>query len=369
MRTAAKVKEMLEAAGVTSVRIMGGTGLVIDIVGEAPAMGEGKRAVALRADLDALPMTEENAGLEYRSKNTGVAHMCGHDGHIACLVGAGLLFAKARSRIPSNLSIRLLFQPAEEGPGGAEPMIKEGCLEGIDEVYAMHNWPTLPLGTLGVVPGPMTSHTTEFHAVVRGQGGHASSPHLCIDPVVPAAHIVVGAQSIVSRNVSSMDSAVLSVTVIKGGEADNVIPEAVSMAGTIRDFKPAVSDRVRERFSSIIKHTAEAYNCCGSIRYDDGYPVTVNTPEETEHVKRVAAALLGEDNVTTNSLPLMASEDFAYYLQERPGCLFVLGTAEEGKESHLCHSSKFNFNDKLIPIAVSFWVRLVEDRLGASIYA
>lgn len=344
------------------------TGLVVDIRGTGEGEARGVAMVALRTDLDALPMTENNHHLPHRSVNEGVAHMCGHDGHMACLIGAATLLVQARDKIPKTQTVRLLFQPAEESPGGAPLMIEEGCLDGVDEVYGMHNWPTVELGTLLTKAGPVMAHTSRFEVVIKGKGGHGSQPHQTVDPIVCAATCVSSLQTVISRNVSYADPAVLSVCFLHGGEAFNVIPDTCRFGGTIRDLSPAVFDTIKQRLTTIVEQTCAAYGCECEVDVQSRYPVLVNSEAENDHVVRLAKRFFGPDKVGDRLLPMLAAEDFAYYLEKKPGCFFFLGTQEEGRTNALNHSSDFEFNDSVIPSAVAFWVRLVEDRLNVSLF-
>jgi len=360
-----------------------GTGIVADIVGVGPpSSGKPKvRSIALRADMDALRMTEGNTTLPYRSKNQGVAHMCGHDGHMASLVGAASLINRRAHSLPSNCRVRLLFQPAEEGPGGAVPMIEAGCLDGVDECYGYHNWPPFKLGYLHVRSGPVMAHPTAFKIEIVGCGGHGSQPHLAVDPVLVAAHVVVALQSVVSRSVPSAEQAVVSVTMIHGGEATNVIPDKVTLQGTTRDLSPETYDLIVERIRAIVDGTCAMFGAKGTIEMNPLYDVLVNHKEQTEVVQSLARRHFGEDRVKEDGLPILGAEDFSYYLQKVPGCFFFLGgneralrnwsqTGAPGERSNcMCHNTAFDFNDNVLPIAAVFWVRLVEQRLGVSLYS
>jgi len=295
--------------------------------------------------------------------------MCGHDGHITCLVGASILLAKVRHLIPNNYVVRFLFQPAEEGPGGAVPMIKEGCLDGVNEVYGMHNWPTMPIGNLRTISGPCMAHVTEFEIVVHGKGGHASQPQAAIDPVLVASHLVVALQSIVSRNIHPKEITCISVTCIHGGEVCNVIPNSVTLKGTTRDLSQEVFKQMKSRMETIVEQTCKAFGAKATMNFlGTEYPPLINTPKETENVFRVAREVFGAENISSEDLPMLGAEDFASYLVEKPGCFFFLGTLQEGKRNNMCHSTQFDFNDNAIPHGVKFWIRLVEDRFGVKLF-
>jgi len=357
VRTQAALRAALTAAGLAP-RDCAGTGLIVDI-----GSGSGP-AIALRADIDGLRMTEANPDLPYRSERDGFAHMCGHDGHAATLVGAGRLLAGVADRLPGR--IRLLFQPAEEGPGGAPVMIEQGCLEGIDEVYGMHNWPTIPLGGLRTIAGPCMAAVSEFAIEIRGKGVHASQPQDGRDPVLAAAHVVTALQSIVSRSIHYQDRAVVSVTTIHGGEAFNVIPDTVTLGGTIRALSEESNQLIETRIAEISAGTAAAMGCTAEVRIKRMYPVLINAPGPTALVESVARAHLGD--VSTEMLPMLGAEDFAYYLQHRPGCFFFLGGGEAGRSNAVCHATSYDYNDNLIDIGVRFWLRLVEARMGVSLF-
>jgi hippurate hydrolase len=292
--------------------------------------------------------------------------MCGHDGHIAMLVGAAHILTRVEDRIPGTA--RLLLQPAEEGPGGAPAMIREGALDAVDEVYGLHNWPDAPLGTLRTISGPCMAHVTNFHLAVHGKGGHASQPQEAVDPVLVAAHLVTALQSIVSRNVHYLQRAVVSVTMIHGGEVHNVIPDAVQLTGTIRVLDDALYDLVERRIRDLAGQTAAAFGARAECAFERMYPVLMNHPAETAHVERVGRAVFGEGKVSSEELPMLGAEDFAYFTRERPGCYFFLGSGEPGRTNAICHATNFDFNDNLIEPGITMWVRLVEDRLGTRLF-
>ena len=372
-----------ELAGIDTkvMRTMAKTGLVADIKGEGPpATCCPIKVVALRADMDALRMTELNTSLPYRSSNEGVAHLCGHDGHMASLIGAATLIQRRAKKLPSNMTVRLLFQPAEEGPGGALPMIEEGCLESVDECYGYHNWPVFPYGKLLTKAGPVMSHPTKFEILITGKGGHGSMPQFAVDPVLTAAHVIVALQSVVSRNVPSGDQAVLSVTMVHGGEVHNVIPDTVTLTGTIRDLKPAVCDLIYERVRTIVKGVCDSFGATGVCTFDSMYACIDNHKEQNAVLERLGEKFLGKGAVSDEGLPIMGAEDFSFYLHKVPGAFFFLGGNEQhlsgwarlgaaGQRSNcMCHNTAFDFNDNVSPLAAVFFVRLVEDRLGVSLY-
>ncbi|KAF0715680.1 hypothetical protein As57867_003238, partial [Aphanomyces stellatus] len=361
-------------------------GLVVDIFGPTDGPSTSPlTCIAFRGDMDALPMTERNPQLSYESKVPGAAHMCGHDGHTVSLMGFGSLVYQRRHLLPPHTCVRLLFQPAEEGhfgelccldssilwsvQSGAPAMIKEGCLETVQEVYGYHNGP-FPLGIIGVKSGAMLAHSSRFKINISGPGGHGSAPHQTKDPIVAAGQIIVGMQSIVSRNLSAHDSAVVSITQVHGGEADNVIPSNVSLSGTLRDFSTTVSATVQQRMTSIVEHTCCAYDVKGEIDFDDGYPVLMNPETETSIFKTIAESVVGKARVTSQGLPVCGSEDFSYFLQECPGCFFVIGTANKlESQNRNNHSDTFDFNDAILPLAARMFLEIVNNRFGCAVYA
>ena len=413
-----------EHAGLSeaSMRFCAGTGLIVDIVstgGAAALPSQGDlpivKTIALRADMDALRMTEGNLDLPHRSQNEGVAHMCGHDGHTAALVGAAACIARRASKLPAGSRVRLLFQPAEEGPGGALPMLKEGALDGIDEVYGMHNWPTVPLGQALVKAGPLMAHVSDFEIVVTGKGVHASQPQKGIDTVLIASTIVTQLHTIVSRTLPSSANAVVSPTMFQAGELTNVIPDTATIKGTIRDLSPDHFATITRRIDELAHGVAAAHGATATVTINDMYPVVVNHEACTAEVVRLARSELAagcDDGAANGLLPVMGAEDFSYFMMPehggKPGCFFFLGGFEKevggfatydlefnpgakrmclpcGKDetSHqkksektepvfrtncMCHATGYDFNDNLLPIAVRFWVRLVESRLGCSLY-
>ncbi|KAF0694311.1 Aste57867_14807 [Aphanomyces stellatus] len=348
------------------------TGLVVDIFGPTEGASNATSAlkcIAFRADMDALPMTERNPHLPYESKNAKCAHMCGHDGHMTTLLGFAVLVNQRRHLLPPQSVVRLLFQPAEEGHFGAPAMIRDGCLDGVDEVYGYHNF-TNPLGSIRVKAGPMMSHSARFTITIKGPGGHGSAPHQTKDPIVAAGHVVVAMQTILSRNISAHDSGVLSITQIHGGEADNVIPSTVTLSGTTRDFSPQVYAIIQQRMSDIVKHTCAAYDVEGSIEYRDGYPVVLNSPDQSQIVESLAQKVLGAENVGAEGLPCCASEDFAFFLHERPGCFYFIGTKDENElQNRTIHSDTFDFNDAILPIGVRMFLEILQNRLACSLFS
>ena len=349
-RTAGKVAELLRAFGVDEVvEGIGRTGVVGVIKGRGPG-----KTIGLRADMDALPITEKT-GAPYASQTSGKMHACGHDGHTAMLLGAAKYLAETRNFDGTAV---LIFQPAEEGGAGGKAMLEDGLMErfGIAEVYGMHNMPGTPLGHFGVRAGGIMAASDAFDIVIEGEGGHAAFPHNTVDPVLIAAHMITALHSIVSRDIDPMKSAVLSVTMLQAGEAFNVIPQTVKLTGTVRTLDETLRDYIEERLRAVAQGIATTFGGKADISYRRGYPVTVNTPDEADYAARIAAEVAGEDRVDANAVAKMGGEDFSYMLQARPGAYIFLGN---GPSSEL-HSDTYDFNDEIIPVGVSYWVRLVE---------
>ena len=357
VRTQKIVREWLTQHGYAP-RTMAETGLVADLhperVGRAPT-------IALRADLDCLPM-EERTDLPYRSVHKGRAHKCGHDGHTAILMGVAVALAKHREIVPGN--VRLIFQPAEEGVrgGGARVMIEEGALDGVNEIYGLHNWPGAPKGCVQVKSGAMMAQVHTFLVDLVGIGGHGSQPHRCRDPIVAGAQIVSALQSIVSRGLGYEGGAVVSVTQFQAGTTHNVIPERAHLSGTIRSFSPAITERVLTRFSEIVNGTALALGVRAEIEIIPGYPVVMNDELCADAVRRVATRIVGREHVNADELPLAGGEDFAYFADKVPGAYFLLGAKRPGEDTPVCHHPDFDFDDDLIELGVRMFVGLVADR-------
>ena len=352
-RTSGKVAELLRSFGVDEVV----TGIARSgVVGVIKGRGPGK-TIGLRADMDALPIAERS-GKPYASGTAGRMHACGHDGHTAMLLGAAKYLAETRN-FDGNAVV--IFQPAEEGGAGGRMMVQEGVMDrfGIEEVYGMHNMPGTPAGHFGIRAGGIMAASDEFTIVVTGQGGHAAFPQNTVDPVMIAAQLIVALQTIVSRNVDPMRSAVLSVTMMRAGEAFNIIPQSVHLTGTVRTLDEAVRDLMEARLKSVSQNLAATFGAKAEVTYRRGYPVTVNTANQTANAAEIAGAVAGVDNVNTGVDPTMGGEDFSYMLQARPGAFIFLGN---GPTSQL-HSDTYDFNDEIIPAGVSYWVKLVE---GAS---
>ncbi|WP_439617277.1 M20 aminoacylase family protein [Shinella sp.] len=356
-RTAGIVAEKLAEFGCDAVVSgIGRTGVVGLIHGSA---GAGGPVIGLRADMDALPIMEET-GCSYASQTAGLMHACGHDGHTAMLLGAAKYLAATR-RFAGSVAV--IFQPAEEGGGGANEMVKDGLLErfGITQVYGMHNMPGLAAGTFGMRTGPIMAAADRFSIEIDGRGGHAARPHDCIDPILVGAQIVSAAHSIVARNVDPLNSAVLSFGAFNAGFTDNVIPNVALLKGTVRTLNGAVQDLMERRLGEVVDLTARTFGATAQLHYLRDYPVTVNANANVDIAFAAAAAVAGTQNVDRDVAPMMGSEDFAFMLQKRPGAYIFLG---QGKTAGL-HHPKYDFNDDVIPAGVSYWIELASSSAGA----
>ena len=356
-RTAARVVAALRAAGVDEIHEgIGKTGVVGVIHG---ASGSRARQIGLRADMDALPMHEEN-DFVWRSATQGLMHGCGHDGHTAMLVGAARWLAETRRFDGSAV---LIFQPGEEGFAGAKAMIDDGLFERfpVEAVYAMHNWPSLPPGTIGINSGPMMAAADRIDIVVHGRGGHGAHPYLAVDPVLVAAHIITAAQSIVSRNVSPIDSAVVSICAVSAGDVNaySVIPREARLVGTVRSFRPEVQDMVEERLARLVDSVAAGFGATATLTYRRSYPATINSAAHAQFAADTAAALVGEERVQRELPPSMGAEDFSFMLQVRPGAYLRLG---QGGHAFL-HNTRYDFNDEVMPLGAALFASLVERSL------
>ncbi len=331
------------------------TGIVAWVKGNK---GDSDKAIGLRADMDALPMPEKNL-FKHKSKNEGLMHACGHDGHTSMLLGA----AKYINENPNfNGTVYFIFQPGEEGLGGGEKMVKDGLFNDfkIDEVYALHNWPELPLGQFGVSTGPMMAAVDEFDIIVKGKGGHAAMPQHTIDPIIVSSQIVLSIQTIISRFISPVDKALISITKIHGGTAYNVIDDEVVLSGTVRTFKSQTRDIIENKLKDITLGIAKANNGEVEIIYTRKYPPTINSKKESIFAAEVAKKIVGTDNVHEEIEPSMGGEDFSYMLNEKPGSYLYIGQKDDNHKAYL-HTSKYDFNDNLLPLGVNFWVELVKN--------
>ena len=354
-RTAGVVADKLRAFGCDEVVTgIGRTGVVGVIRGKK---GEGAHTIGLRADMDALPIIEET-GLPYTSTNPGKMHACGHDGHTAMLLGAAKYLAETRNFAGTAV---VIFQPAEEGGGGGREMVKDGMMDRfkIEEVYGMHNYPGLPVGDFAIRPGPMMASADRLYIDIEGLGGHAARPHVSIDTVLVGAQIINQLQSVVARNVDPLESAVVSITQFHAGTADNIIPQTAKLSGTARTLDPAVRDLVEKRLHEVIEGTAKLYGAKAKLVYKRDYPVTRNHERQTAFAAEIARDVVGKDRVDDQVAPVMGAEDFSYMLEARPGAFIFVGNGDTAG----LHHPAYNFNDELISVGASYWVKLVETAL------
>ena len=356
-RTAAIVAQLLESFGIAVERGVAKTGIIGTLAGSRPGRG---RAIALRADMDALPV-HEKTGVPHASQNEGRMHACGHDGHTAMLLGAARYLAETRNFAGT---VHFIFQPAEENEGGARVMVEEGVLDrySVEAIYGMHNWPGLPEGQFAIRPGPMMAAFDIFEIAITGRGAHAAMPHLGIDPIVVAAQIVTGLQTIASRNVNPLDGAVVSVTQIHGGDTWNVIPDDVVLRGTTRSFDPAVRDALEPAIRRVADGVCAALGATARVHYERRYPPTVNSLAETAFAADIAASLVGGDNVRHDLLPSMGAEDFAWFLERKPGAYIWIGNGA-GAGQAMLHNPHYDFNDDILALGASYWARLAETAL------
>ncbi len=355
-RTAAFVAEKLESWGITVHRGIAGTGVVGTLRGRASS----QRAIGLRADMDALPITELNR-FGHASQYQGKMHACGHDGHTTMLLGAARHLTEARNFAGS---VHFIFQPAEEGLGGAERMVREGLFAmcPCDAVYGLHTWPGLPFGMVGMRVGPMMSSMDSVSIDVSGKGGHGALPHLTVDPVVISAHIITALQTLVSRSTDPVSAAVVSITCVHGGTTYNVIPEHVRMLGTIRSFSPSVRVALESGLKRIVAGVAQSFGAVAAVHYQRQTPAVVNTAREVDVAARAAASVVGAEGVASGIEPVMGSEDFAFMLEAKPGAYVLFGQAGPAG-SRMIHNPQYDFDDRLLPIGASYWVALVENEL------
>lgn len=353
-RTAKIVAEYLERLGLNVRRNVGKNGVVADLKCPHPT----NKTIAFRADMDALPIQEENNEIEYLSKLKGKAHLCGHDAHTAILLGTAKLLATNREALQKN--IRFIFQPSEEkSPGGAIGMIQEGCLDGVQEIYGLHVWPWLDVGKIGICPGSMMAQSDGFDISFIGKGGHAAAPHDCIDPIVIGSQFIVMLQTLISRFKSPFDPAVISVTRFEAGSSYNVIPSQANLSGTIRTYNPACLEGIKSNMQRMMENVAAAYGTTGKFNYIEGYPPVINHEDGCHKVAKEAARFLSEKEIVFPAEKAMFGEDFAYYLQKVPGCFIQLGCRNESKNCvYALHHPKFNLDEECMKTGMSLFETL-----------
>ncbi|MDD5324920.1 MAG: M20 family metallopeptidase [Polaromonas sp.] len=379
--TSSRVAHALKLCGVDEVHTgVGKTGVVAVIRGQqtgtdfkSALTSELRPMVGLRADMDALPMTEHNEFV-WKSTKAGLMHGCGHDGHTTMLVGAARYLAETRRFAGDAV---LVFQPAEEGRGGADAMIRDGLFERfpVQAIYAMHNWPAMRPGTIGLNPGPMMAAADRITIEITGKGGHGAHAYLTVDPVLVAAHIITAVQSIVSRNVKAMDNAVVSLCAMQAGDlgAMSVVPGSATLVGTVRTFKPEIQDLIERRLRELCASVAQGFGATATVRYERLYPATINSPAEYALAAAVAEQLVGPENVVLNLQPSMGAEDFSFMLKVKPGAYLRLGQGEQlpdgkggsvgGVGSHFLHNSCYDFNDQVLPLGSALFAGIVERAL------
>ncbi|MDX9843774.1 MAG: M20 aminoacylase family protein [Aquabacterium sp.] len=358
-RTSEVIAHTLAAWGIEVHRGLGTTGVVGVIQGRP-----GPRAIGLRADIDALPMTEHNQ-FAHASRHHGRMHACGHDGHTAMLLSAAQHLAATRD---FDGRVILVFQPAEEGGGGAREMIKDGLFERfpMDAIFGMHNWPGMPAGTFAIKDGPCFASSNEFHITIRGKGCHGAQPHLGIDPVPVACQLVLAFQTIISRNMRPSEAGVISVTMIQAGEATNVVPDSVTLQGTVRTFTDETLDLIEERMRELSHQLSAAFGATAEFAFQRNYPPTINHSIETAFARQVMAETVGAERVQEFEAT-MGAEDFSFFLQHKPGAYFVIGNGDgthreggHGLGPCTLHNPSYDFNDELIPLGGTLWVKLAQ---------
>ena len=365
--TSARVQEALRLCGVDEVHTgLGKTGVVALIHGQpcAGAADGAPRMIGLRADMDALPLHEHN-DVAWKSTSPGLMHACGHDGHTAMLIGAARYLVETRQ---FRGTACLIFQPGEEGYAGARAMIEDGLFDRFPcaQVYAQHNAPDVPLGVIGITPGPMQAAVDRVEITITGQGGHGARPHQTVDPVLVAGHIITAAQSIVARNLSAMDQAVLSICSMQGGHpgAMSVIPGEVTLVGTVRTYSTSVQAHIEQRLIHLCQGIAQGFGATAKVHYERVYPATVNTVPEAHFAADVAARLVGEEHVVRHMTPSMGGEDFAFMLQAKPGAYMRIGQGQPALgRSHPLHNSRYDFHDAILPLGAALHASLIEAAL------
>ena len=354
-RTSKIIGEALKKMGLAPKMNVGKTGVTADLTfGEGPT-------IALRADMDALPM-QETSGLDFSSKHDGVMHACGHDGHMAMLLGAAKILTQNGDSF--NGTVRFIFQPAEEGAGGARYMIEDGCLDGVDEIYGIHVWNYQPVGEVGITDGPVLAAADMFEINIKGIGGHGAAPQGTIDAVVVASHLVQALQTIVSRNTNPLESTVVTIGTINGGHNFNIIADEVTLSGTARAYTEENRNLIKTRMAEIIDGVAKTFGAEISFDYEDGYPPTINHTDPVNKVLKAAERVVGEKA----GMPYlsMGGEDFSYYLQKIPGCFFFVGSAPNDQKLFETphHCSHFTMDERALLVGPSIYLNLVDDLLG-----
>jgi amidohydrolase len=365
VRTADLVAGKLESWGIP---VHGGLGIT-GVVGTIKGNTDSPRALGLRADMDALPMQEANT-FDHASKHPGKMHACGHDGHTAMLLGAARYLAQHRDFAGT---VYVIFQPAEEGFSGAQAMIDDGLftLFPMDAVFGMHNWPGMEVGTFGVAAGPIMASSNTFEIRLEGKGAHGAMPHLGVDPVMAAVQLAQSLQTIITRDRNPLDPAVLSITQIHSGSADNVIPNEATLRGTVRTFSNETLDLIEQRMAQVTEHTSQALNCKSEFAFHRKYPPTINHDKEAEFCAQVMKGIVGTEHVDQAVQPSMGAEDFAFMLQEKPGCYVWIGNGQGGHRDQghgmgpcMLHNGSYDFNDELIPLGATYWVELARQWLA-----
>ena len=363
--TSARVAEALKVCGVDAVHAgIGKTGVVALVHGQGRSAQNPGRMLGLRADMDALPLPEHNDSL-WKSKTAGLMHACGHDGHTAMLLGAARYLAETRQFDGTAV---LIFQPGEEGYAGARAMMEDGLFDRFpcEQVYAQHNSPETPLGVIGVTPGPMQAAADIIRIQIAGKGGHGARPHQAVDPVLVAAHIITAAQSVVSRNVSAFDQAVVSICAMQAGNpvAFSVIPGVATLVGTVRTYNETIQQDIEDKLRRLCESIAQGFGATAELIYERGYPATVNTVQEANFAADVATTLVGAERVWRNMTPSMGSEDFSFMLQAKPGAYLRIGQgAVNGPGPYPLHNSRYDFNDAILPLGAALHASLVEHAL------
>ena len=355
-RTSQIVAEKLASWGIEVTREIAGTG----VVGTLRGQGDSGKTIGFRADMDCLPLDEEN-DVPYKSRNPGRMHACGHDGHTAILLGAAKYLAETRN---FSGTVHFIFQPAEEGMGGGRKMVEEKLFDRFpcDQIFGLHNWPLLPAGKVAVRPGPIMAAADRFEIFIKGKGGHGALPHLSIDPVFVGAQIVTALQGLVARFTDPLDSAVVSVTKFIAGTAFNIIPDTAMLGGTVRTLEAKTQDRIERQIAEVAQSIAASFGAQAKVDYRRGYPVTVNHVQQSKLAADVAAKVVGAENVVADTPPTMGAEDFSFMLNERPGCYIWLGQGG-GPSQSMVHNPTYDFNDAVLPVGASWFASLAETLL------